>query len=171
MKKLLIFIITFCLIFSLSINCFAFSDSTYSDLYPTSSQVSNLINYAMSYSDFVNSDYVCYQVADYSYCIVWSDELVLSDSVVSAAEGVNYIISSCSDPQALIVDYNYQYGSSDSFSLNCNHMVVSNIDSLGFTSSLYSQYYFYDVCKNFLILGLAGVLFICLSSFRRQNNK
>lgn len=140
------------LLFSLPCSALTFS-STYSDLTSTSSQVTNLINYAMNYDTFIASDYVCFRPTQYDYYIVWGD-LYLNGSTVSSSNEVEYIRYY---REATYGDYKYEYGTAANFSLSSAFINTSNIDTYGFSSSVHNTYYFEYVIKGLLILLVAFV--------------
>lgn len=168
MKKILSVFLTVLLIGVFCMNAFAFSHSTYGDLSQSSSQATNLLSYAMNYDSFLYSDFVIYQSEQYSYYLVWTDKLTYNGSRVSADGDVQFISYI---RNGLNYSYTYNYGVSNDFSLNVNHMVVSNVDGLGFRSSFYNEFVFFDNFKNFSIFGLSAILLIALCNIRRLFNK
>lgn len=153
MKFRIIFVlIAVFLLFSLPCSALTFS-STYSDLTSTSSQVTNLINYAMNYDTFIASDYVCFRPSQYEYYIVWGD-LDLNGSTVSSSKEVEYIRYY---RESTYGEYNYDYGSDSSFSLSSSYINTSNLDTYGFSSSVHNTYYYQYVVHGLLVLIVAFV--------------
>lgn len=169
MKKILsVLVVSLLLIGVLTMNAFAFSHSTYGDLSSTSSQASNLLSYAMNFDSFLYSDFVIYQASQYSYYLVWSDQLEYNGSSVTSEGDIQYI-SYIRDGSSY--NYSYSYGATSDFSLSVNHMTVSNVDGLGFKSSLFNEFQFFDNFKNFSIFGLSALLVIAVCSLRKVFNK
>lgn len=114
-----------------SFTCFSSSaltvNSTYSDVTSTSTQAVNLVNFAMSYEDFVTSDYVVFCNEQNSYYIVWGD-LSYNDSSVSGSD-VQYLRYYRAG-SGTSYQYTYQYGTDSSFKLTPSHMCTSNIKTL-----------------------------------------
>lgn len=169
MKKMFsVFLVFLLLMVIFSMNAFALSNSTYTDLSSTSSQASNLLSYAMNFDNFLYSDFVIYQSAQYSYFIVWADKLTYENGVVTSEGSIQYVSYVRADSS---YNYNWQYGESADFTLSVNHMTISNVDGLGFKSSLFNEYIFFDNFKNFSIFGLAALLVVAVCSLRKVFNK
>lgn len=161
-RIIIIVILSFSL---LALPCSALSySSTYSDLTSTSSQVTNLINYAMNYDSFISSDYVCFRSNQYEYVIVWGD-LDLNGLTVRSEGSVEYIRYYRT---STLNEYNYDYGTDSSFSLSSSHINTSNIDSYGFSSSVHNQYYHEYIIRGLLILIVAFVFCKFLLSSRSR---
>lgn len=140
------------LVSSLQLTCFALNaDETYSDLTSTSSQVTNLINYANNYETFIDSKYVCYRAGQNDYFIVWGD-LNYNGSVVTSDSEIEYIRYFRSSNTS---EWKYQYDTDSSFSLKSSFINTSNIDTYGFSSSVFSAYYNEHVIRYLLIFILA----------------
>ena len=168
MKKLILFI---CLI-SLFVSCTCFSsaaltfNSTYSDVTSTSSQAVNLVNFAMSYDDFVSSEYVVFCNEQYSYYIVWGD-LSYNGTTVSGSD-VQYL-RYYRDGSGTSYQYTYQYGTDSSFNLTPSHICTSNIRNFGFSSSTYQEYkHYYDYSCFIVFVGSVLLVFL-ISELRRCN--
>lgn len=160
MKKIL----TFSIVLSLCISCLAFNSSaltvntTYSDVTSTSTQAVNLVNFAMSYDDFISSDYVVFCDAQYSYYIVWGD-LSYNGTSVSGSD-VQYLRYYRSG-SGTSYSYTYDYGTDSDFKLTPSHMCTSNIRNFGFSSSTYQEYkHYYDY--NCFIVFVCSILFVIL---------
>ena len=138
--------------------------STYSDVVQSSTQSNNLIAFALNYDSFLRSDYVVFCPNQYQYYIVWGDLSASSDMVTSsgAVEYISYIRGS---------DYNssyvYNYGTSNTFSLNSTNVCTSNIKSFGMKSEFYNNFSDSFNFKNFFIILLAFVFILLLFNVRR----
>lgn len=139
-------------------------NSTYRDVSPSSSQASNLLALAQNYDTFKESDFVIFSDSQYSYYIVWSNDLSLSNGTVKGSniEYIHYYRENN-------YNYSYSYGKDSSFTLNSSYLVTSSIDGYGFVSLSNMQYYHYlnyDInsakYEHFLILGLALIFGIFL---------
>ena len=138
-KVIFIFVLVLCLIFCFVGSASAFTVfSTYSDVYPTSTQAINLLNCAMNYSDFEKSDWVIFRDSSYSYYIVWSDELnVTGDTVKSSScDFIHYHRTGSSGDYSYI----YEHGTDTSFQMTSVNLNVSNIEGYGFMSSTYDDW-------------------------------
>lgn len=169
MKKIIIFLCLICLF--VSCTCFSSAaltvNSTYSDVTSTSSQAVNLVNFAMSYEDFITSDYVVFCNEQNSYYIVWG-ELSYNGTTVSGSE-VQYLRYYRAG-SGVSYQYTYQYGTDTSFKLTPSHMCTSNIKNFGFSSSTYQDYkYMYNGTCFMVFVG--SVLFVVLISHLRRVNK
>lgn len=166
MKKFIYFMVSVILITScLLVNVSALNvNDTYSDVASTSSQANNLINYAMSYDDFLNSDFVIFCNAQNSYYIVWSDELVYDGSIVKGTDiqYIRYYRSGTTGNNA----YVYDYGVDSSFNLRSTYVCTSNIKDFGFRSAVFEDYYHQHIIKSFCIL-IASFLFVMFISALR----
>lgn len=169
MKKIILFL---CLIF-MFISCISFSsaaltvNSTYSDVTSTSSQAVNLVNFAMSYDSFIDSDYVVFCNEQYSYYIVWGD-LSYDGTAVTGndIEFLRYYRSGSTGSYA----YSYDYGTDSTFNLTPGHMCTSNIRNFGFSSSTYHEYkHYYDYSCFIVFVG--SILFVILISQLRRGSK
>ena len=132
-------------------------NSTYRDVSPSSSQSSNLLALAQNYDTFKESDFVIFSDSQYSYYIVWSKDLSLSNGTVKGSniEYIRYLRDNN-------YDYSYTYGKDSSFNLNSTHLDTSSINGYGFVSLANMEYYHYlnyDTnsvkYEQFLIVGLA----------------
>lgn len=166
MKFIKILICCVCLVSVFTVNCFALSSGTYSDLASTSSNVTNLINYAMSYDTFITSDYVVYQSAQYEYYIVWGD-LTYNGTQVQGSD-INYI-SYIRSGSGYDYTYSYSSGTDTNFTLIVSHIVTSNIPELGFTSSVYHGYKTNDNVTKFCVVMTAALFVVMCCSFRRSD--
>lgn len=153
------------IIFALfSVNCFALSSSTYTDLSQSSSTVQNLISFANNYDSFINSDFVVFQNGQYSYYIFWGDLKYNGTSVTAdKAEYISYI----REGSGYDYVYQYSYGNEEALSLTVSNTVISNIDELGSSSALYAQYKSYETDKMFFVFILACLIVSMFLSFRR----
>lgn len=142
--------------------------SLHDNLVSTSTQVSNLLNFAMGYNSFRNSEYVVFTDADYSYYIVWGD-LVKEDNTVvgSDVEYCHYYRVSTSGYNSV---YSYEYGTDTDFTLNLgsDYYCTSNISEVGFVNSSALEYEVYDNVLNFLVLAVA-MLFAIMVKILRGN--
>lgn len=151
MKKRILFVILIVFVVSLmSLPVSALSSITYTDVASTSSNATNLINYAMAYDDFIYSDYVIYSDVNYSYYIVWSDELEHNNGTVTGQDiqYVHYYRTGSTGSYS----YVYDYGTDSDFKLNVSHICTSNIPEFGFHSSVFADYYNRYVVRYILIL-------------------
>lgn len=127
---------------------------TYSDVSSTASQATNLVNYAMSYESFIDSDYVVFCDQQYSYYIVWSDELTVDGSAVSGSdiEYIHYYRTGTTGSQ-----YTYVYGTDSIFNLFAEHLCVSNLAEFGFISPTFYQYeYQHNITLLFILIASFG---------------
>lgn len=127
---------------------------TYSDVASTASQANNLINYAMSYDSFIDSDFVIFCDQQYSYYIVWSDELTVDGSAVSGSdiEYIHYYRQSVTGSQ-----YTYVYGTDSIFNLFSDNICTSNLPEFGFSSSVFAQYeYQHHITLLFILIASFG---------------
>lgn len=169
MKKIL----TFSIVLSLFVSCLSFSsaaltvNSTYSDVSSTSTQAINLVNFAMSYDDFISSEYVVFCNEQNSYYIVWGD-LSYNGSSVSGSD-IQYL-RYYRTGSGTSYQYTYEYGTDNSFNLTPSHMCTSNIRNFGFSSSTYQEFkYYYEF--NCFIVFIGSILFVILiSQLRRGSN-
>ncbi len=157
-KKILCIVFVVITVFLFTVSASALSGTSYSDLPSTSSQVNNLINYAMSYDDFINSDYVCYRDEANSYYLVWSDEMTLSNSKVTA-EDIKYVRYYRPSNTST---WQYYYGEDDTFSLTSAYLVTSNIKGFGTVSELFETYYYQ---RNLTILFIVITAFVLVIAF------
>lgn len=135
-KKILCILLVVITVFLFTVSVSAFSATSYSDLTSTSSQATNLINYAMSFDDFMYSDYVCFRDDSNSYYCVWSDDITWSGSQITAGD-IKYVRYYRTSNTA---DWRYGYGTDTSFRFSTAYLVTSNIQGLGSTSELYETY-------------------------------
>lgn len=169
MKKIIsVFIIVSLFVCSLSCSSSALDvTSTYSDVTSTSTQAVNLVNYALSYDSFINSDFVVFCDAQYSYYIVWGD--FDYDGVgLSSRSGVEFIHYSRSDSTGSY-SYSYQYSVDGTFTLIPDHVCTSNVPGFGFVSSPYQESKFYYDYSLFLVF-LGSVLFVILIQHLRRGS-
>lgn len=145
-------------VFLFSISSFALSGTSYGDLTSTSSQAVNLINYAMSFDDFINSEWVCYRDDTNSYYLVWSDEMIWQGSTVSASD-VKYVRYWRENNQA---SWKYGYGTDNNFTFSTAYLCTSNVPGLGSISEVFESYYYQH---NFLVLGVLFTSFILVIAF------
>lgn len=170
MKKPFLIILSLCLIFFI----FSFSASaltinvTYSDVVSSSTQANNLLNFAMSYESFRDSDFVIFCDQQYSYYLVWGDLTVSDAGVVSGAD-VEYI-RYYREGDSYSSSYVYNYGTDVSFGLNPSDMVTSNLPDYGFSSELYRTYISQFELKHFLIL-LSSFCFVLMILRLRGSSK
>lgn len=135
-KRILCIFFVLITLFLFTVSSFALSATSYGDLPSTSSQAINLLNYAMSFDDFMYSDYVCFRDSQYSYYLVWSADITWSGSTISADDikYVRYFRNSNYD------EWQYGYGTDTSFTFSTAYLVTSNIQGLGSTSAVYETY-------------------------------
>ena len=157
-KKILCIVFVVITVFLFTVSASALSGTSYSDLPSTSSQVDNLVNYAMSYDDFINSDYVCFRDEANSYYLVWSDEMTLSNSKVTA-EDIKYVRYYRPSNNS---NWQYYYGEDDTFSLTSAYLVTSNIKGFGTVSELFETYYYQ---RNLTILFIVITAFVLVIAF------
>lgn len=141
-------------------------DYTYSDVPGTSSQSVNLVNYAINYDhNFINSDFVIFCDQQYSYYIVWGENLELQDSKV-VGNDIQYIrYYRISDDY--YSNYVYVAGSDTSFSLNFDTLVTSNIEKVGYSCPTFNTYQYQSNLIDLCIFALACLFVIALTSFRK----
>lgn len=143
---------------------------TYSDVTGSASQTTNLVNYARNLDhSFTNSDFVVFCDHQYSYYIVWSDNLDLQNGKV-VGNDIQYIRY-----YRISNDYssNYEYvtGTDTSFSLTYDNLVTSNIEKVGFSCPTYEQYKHQDNLMDLCIFAIAALFVIALTSLRKVVNK
>ena len=139
MKKYLSFLI----IMTVFLACLTFQSSaltvndTYSDVVSTSTQANNLLNMAIKYKSFSDSEFVIFCDQQYSYYIVWGD-LVYSDGTVTGnnIEYIRYYRTG----SGTSYEYTYSHGSDTSFRLSSSNVCTSNIDDFGMRSATYDEY-------------------------------
>ena len=164
MKNLIIILCVLILCFSFTLNSFALSATTYSDLSSSSSTGQNLLNLALNHQSFRNKDFVIFQNGQYSYYIVWSDKLDYSGISVSADE-IEYI-QYIREGSGYDYTYRYIYGTDTEFSLTINNLTVSNVDGLGFISPIYEENEARINDKYFNIFIVATLFVVALTSLR-----
>lgn len=165
MKYIKIFATVLVLISVLVLPCSALSfSSTYSDVVQSSTQSNNLIALALNYDSFLRSDYVVFCPNQYQYYIVWGDLSASSANVTSsgAVEYISYIRGS--DYSST---YTYDYGTSNSFSLESSNVCTSNIQHFGMKSSLYDEFFSNYISEQFYIFGLAVLVVILFIKIRK----
>lgn len=162
------FIISLCIfvcLFSFTIlPCSALEVSPSNNVVSTSSNASNLINYANSYDSFIYSDFVVFQSGDYEYYIVWCDELTVNNSVVTGTD-IEYIRYYRSGNVGN--SYLYRYGTDKNFKLNLNDYIVTSNINIGMTSSVYSDYRTNFNITYLLVIGVSLLFANMLTNFRR----
>ena len=157
-KKILCFAFVIITVFSFTVSVSALSGTSYSDLPSTSSQVNNLINYAMSYDDFITSDYVCYRDEANSYYLVWSDEITWSGSKITA-DDIKYVRYYRPSNTS---SWQYSFGEDDTFSFSTAYIVTSNVYGLGTVSELFETYYYQ---RNLMLLFIVITAFVLVIAF------
>lgn len=163
MKYIKISVVVVLLLCVLSVNALAFNGSTYGDMASSSTTTQNLLNFAMNFDSFKNSDYVIFQNAQYSYYIVWGD-LTYNDTSVTANQ-INYV-QYYREGSGYDYIYNYAYGTDNAFNLNVGNVVISNIEGLGMSSNLYRDYEYYQKTDLYVILFGGALLVIMILTFR-----
>lgn len=140
-------------------------NSTYRDMAPSNSTSSNLLSLAQNYNSFLGSKFVIFSDSQYSYYIVWGNDIKLENNrlIGSKIEYLRYYRTSTNS------DYLYVYGSDTSFSLTSSYHNTSNIDGYGFVSlnNLEREYYFYQK-YNFMLL-IAFSFVIAVTCLKRSN--
>lgn len=162
-KIAVVAVLAFCV---LSVNAFALNTSTYADISSTATNTQNLINYAINYDSFKDTEYVVFQSAQYSYYIVWGDFEYNGTSVTS--DKVEYI-QYYREGSGYDYVYQYSYGANEVFALSVNNVVVSNVEGLGMSSNLYRDYEYYRSFDLNTILFGGALLVIMILTFRGVN--
>ena len=157
-KKVLCIFFVIITVFLFTVSASALSCSSYSDLPSTSSQVTALVNYAMSFDDFVYSDWVCYRDDVNTYYLVWADEMTWSGSTVSA-DNVKYVTYY---RESNTSSWRYGYGSDSKFTFSTAYLVTTNIQGFGSMSDIFETYYFQ---RNFILLGILFTGFLLVIAF------
>lgn len=157
-KKILCIFFVIITVFLFTVSASALSVTSSGDLVSTSTQATNLINYAMSFDDFITSDWVCFRNDTNSYYLVWSDDITWSGSKISA-DYIKYVRYYRTSNQA---DWVYSSGTDTSFTFSTAYIVTSNIAGLGQTSSVFDNYYFHH---NFILLGILFTGFLLVIAF------
>lgn len=166
MKKIL----TLSIVLTLFVGCLSLRsaaltvNSTYADVSSTSTQAVNLVNYAMSYSDFIESDYLIFCNEQNSYYIVWGS-LNYDGSTITGTyvEYIRYYRTGTGTSN----QYVYDYGTDTSFKLQPSHICTSNIENFGFSSTAYQQYKHYHYFEYFIIFSGSMLFVIFISQLRR----
>lgn len=163
-KKFLISFSVFSILLFSFVPCsYAFSTSTYADIVQSSTQSNNLISLAENYDSFSNSDFVVAQIGQYEYRIFWGNLNYNGSSITgSEVEYLQYV----REGSGYDYQYHYRYGTDSTLSLTVNHIVVSNIDSVGMRSAIYVQYNDYDFKLVFFIFMTAIMLASLFLIFR-----
>lgn len=161
-KKILCIVFVVITVFLFTVSASALSATSYADLPSTSSQVTNLINYAMSFDDFITSDYVCFRDDSNSYYLVWSDDITWSGSQISAGD-IKYVRYYRTSSTA---SWQYGYGTDTSFNFSTAYLVTSNIQGLGSTSSVFETYYHQYNIMLLVILLTGFMLVIAFTSLK-----
>lgn len=165
MKKIISLFSALIFIMVCSVSCYAY-DSTQGDISPNSASVNNLLSLAFNFDSFLFSDYMIYQSDLNTVTLVWCDKLNYSEGLVSSESSVHFI-SAVSDGSG---NFTYSEGDSDNFFLYVSNTVVSNVQSLGFKSTLYSQSYNYSLLRYFGIFAMACLLVITVINLRKVNS-
>lgn len=133
----------------------------------TSSQAVNLLNYAMSFDSFRNSEYIIFNDSEYSYYIVWGDLYEQNGKVVSNGdvEYIRYYRTSASGYNSV---YTYGYGSDRNFSLSLSqeYICTTSVANVGFVSSAYQECGFYQSAIMLMVFVVAMVFAIMIKNFR-----
>lgn len=156
-KVILIFVMVLCLTFCSVGSASAFTVvSTYSDVYPTSTQAINLLNCAMNYDDFEYSEWVIFRDSSYSYYIVWSDEFSITGNTVKSSDCdfIHYYRTGSSGDYV----YTYEHGTDTSFQMTSVNLNVSNINGYGFMSSTYDDWLSHRNNIRFFIIVVSVIL-------------
>ena len=138
---------------------------TYADLVGTSSQAVNLLNYAMNFDSFRDSDFVIFNDEQYSYYIVWGKDFTYTSSTVvgSDVEYVRYYRSGSTGSY----QYYYTKGSENSFSLTYDNLVTSNLNEVGVVSPTYETYEYQYNTTLLFILAISLLFGMMLRGFRK----
>lgn len=157
-KFLCLFLIVISAFLLFSSSASALSGTSYSDLPGSSSQVTNLINYAASY--------VCFRDSVNSYYCVWSDDITWSGSNISGTNVwyVRYYRNSTYDT------WMYSHGTDSSFTFSTSYLVTSNITGLGSTSQVYEEYKAQELYTGFLVAIGSFVFALMLIRLRGGQN-
>lgn len=167
MKRIFIIFSVVILIISIfTFSASAVSFSTYGDVAATSSQTTNLISFAINYDSFSDADYIIFNDVQYSYYIVWGKDFTVSGDTVSASD-VEYLHYFRETSSGYSSSYSYEYGSLSDFSFLKNHMVVTNLDSFGFSNELYLEFEFFKDLMYLAIFLLAFIFVIMISNLRK----
>lgn len=171
-KKIYFFVLIFTCSFMITskVSALSFNDS-YGNITSTNSNAIDLINYAISFDSFTDSDYVIFHAEQYSYYIVWGDLTYNNGSFTGKnIEYINYYRTSTGTGYNYTYDYNY--GTDTSFSFNSDFSVITNIDNAGLTNETYRIFDYnekmFDLIKNFLILITGFIFVIMVKNLRRS---
>lgn len=139
--------------------------STYSDVYGTSTQAENLLNYAMNYDSFQSADFVIFNDEQYSYYIVWGKDFTYTDSTVvgSDVEYVRYYRAGSAGNYS----YSYDKGTSDTFLLTYDNIITSNLSEVGVVSPTYETYEYHYNTTMLFVLAVSIVFAMMLRGFRK----
>lgn len=133
----------------------------------TSSQAVNLLNYAMSFDSFRNSEYIIFNDSENSYYIVWGELYEKDGKVVSDGE-VEYIRYYRTGTSGYTNSYTYESGSDSTFSLALSdeYITSTSVNNVGFVSSVYQEYGFYQSALMLMVFVVAMVFAIMIKNFR-----
>ncbi len=163
LKYFFFFILAIFFVNNRSVNALSIS-STYRDVTPSNSTTINLLSLAQNYDSFKDSKFVIFSDSSDSYYIVWSNDLKLSNNIITGSkiEYIRYYRLSST------YGYQYLYGSDSSFSLLSSYHNTSNINGYGFLSLDNKQFDFYYYSKYFLILITAFLFIVAVTSLKRS---
>lgn len=132
----------------------------------TSSQAINLINYAMSFDSFHDSDYVIFNDSEYSYYIVWGK--LENENGQVTGDDVEYIHYYRTSTSGYTSNYVYEVGSDTSFvlSLSSEYVPTSNVTEVGFVSQQVVQNDFTSDIVWLLTFGVAFLFVIMMKQLR-----
>ena len=133
----------------------------------TSSQAVNLLNYAMSFDSFRNSEYIIFNDSENSYYIVWGD-LYEKDGKVTSNGEVEYIRYYRTGTSGYANSYAYQSGSDSTFSLALSdeYITTTSVDNVGFVSSVYEELEYYQTSLMLIVFAVAMMFAVMVKNFR-----
>lgn len=144
--------------------------SVYQDLLSTASQSILLLNFAQNQKSFANKDFVIFADDDYSYYIVWGDLEYSSTNDLILADDIEYAHYYRASSSGYNTYYNLDVGTDTILQLDLdNHMVVSNLDNVGYASVLYEEYQFYNNMSSFVLFGISFLFGIMIVMFRLRS--
>lgn len=135
----------------------------------TSSQAVNLLNYALTFDTFKDSEFIIFNDSDYSYYIVWGD-LINDDGKIVSSGSVDYIRYFRTNVSGYTSTYSYEVGKDDSFVLNLSdeYICTTSVAESGFVSSTYVQHEFYRNAGILFVFAVSMIFAIMLKMFRRD---
>ena len=133
----------------------------------TSSQAVSLLNYAMSFDSFRNSEYIIFNDSENSFYIVWG-ELYEESGRIRSTGDISFIHYFRTSTSGYNNAYTYECGSDSAFELvlSDDYVCTTSIANVGFVSSTYQEYGFYQSALMLMVFVVAMVFAIMIKNFR-----